>query len=709
MLFPGVGLLALATFVARTWPQLQDISRKVRGLEASRWAVLAAASAILLLGHVLRAARTKVPIDNVRPSTVASQFHSLAVGYFFNIVLPLRLGEIVRSFLIARKLRISFLYTLLAVLLERLIDVILVASAFLGFSLVLKSRTGAALSVAAAAAILLCLALIGLFVLLVRENRVILRAAWRLSSLLNTSLENLVRFKIWSVIFGFQRFFRRSRQLVRYGSLVTASWTCYVAASAMAALAIFPQLSSTETMVASAAPYAVVSPSIGSGAPARYLAKVEAFVVEIGALDGPQVVTFAAVSWIILNLPTLAIALIALFFINLRPRRPAPSAALSNHVYTNKLGRDEDISQHFPAFLDSYFQGRTLSRVLHKLEVSGNISLVRFFKGGSNAVTVLVMTKDELYVKKLVPLEHAAGLKAQHDWLASRHSLDHLVRVLREDKADEYYALDLQYQPQSVPLFDYVHERPLADGTRMLSRVWSFMYASVYQTRAVGAHCEARDAYVRTRLIDRVLAAAETHEELNQALQSDQIMVNGRMLLNLEAVIEKIQGTPAAWHDLATYRESASIHGDLTVDNILVDMATGDPVVIDPDPSPGNLVCGPLIDFARQMQSLQFGYESLNQDESPVSLGTDAGIPQIVFADHRSARYAELADYVTTEIMTKHLSGAEQRSVMFYTGLCFGRMMIHRVVINPDNALKYYAACICALNGFLDQYDLSKG
>lgn len=708
VILAGIALLALSLFVARTWPDLGEISNAVWELDGSSKTVLVLASAVLLLGHVLRAARTKVPIDNVRPSTLASQFHALSIGYLFNIVLPLRTGEIVRSLLIAKRLRISFMYTLLAVVLERLIDVILVATAFLGFTLVLGNGADAALSVAATLVILTSVALLGLFVLLVQENSMILRLAWRLSSLLNTTLENRIRFKIWSVIFGFQRFFRHSGQLMRYGSLVAASWGCYVLAATMAALAIFPALGWTDTVVASAAPYAVVSPSIDSGAPASYLEGIEEFMLEIGTRAGPEVAAFGAATWIVLNLPILAIGLVAVLGVNLGSSRPPVSSATgASSVYANKLGRDEDISQHFPSFLDSYFRGQRLSHVLHDLEVSGNISLVRFFKGGSNAITVLALADEELYVKKLVPIEHAASLRAQHDWLTQRGPLNRFVSVLRQQEADDYYAIDLEYRPHNVPLFDYLHERPLSDGTKMLSGLWSYMYANVYEIGPLQAHPEARDAYVKTRLLDRVRAAAESHPELSRALESEKIWINGRLLDNLDQVLGKIQNTETAWHDLATYRASAGIHGDLTIDNILVDLATGDPLVIDPDPSPDNQVCGPVVDFARQMQSLQFGYECLNQDESPVCLSIGAGgLPEIVFPDHRSARYSQLQDFVATEIMTKHLSGAEQRSVVFYAGLCFGRMMIHRVVINPDNALKYYGACITALNGFLDQYDL---
>ena len=189
-------------------------------------------------------------------------------------------------------------------------------------------------------------------------------------------------------------------------------------------------------------------------------------------------------------------------------------------------------------------------------------------------------------------------------------------------------------------------------------------------------------------------------------MKSDRILVNGQELDNFATILDRITANETAWADLATYRTSAHIHGDLTVDNILVDLPTRDVLVI--DPSDDNQVRGPIIDFARHMQSLLYGYEFLNEDESPVLLGARDGMPEIIYRDDRSARYAELADFVSTEVIPRHLSVAEQRSVLFHVGLFYGRMLTHRVVINSGTVLKYYGVCLQALNRFLDQYDLPR-
>ncbi|SET77869.1 lysylphosphatidylglycerol synthase domain-containing protein [Geodermatophilus poikilotrophus] len=703
-----VALVSLAGFTLFTWPSLTELwSRLSAGLSAWGWALLAVAGLVQLTGHVLRAARTKVPIDNVRRGSLAGQFRHLSIGYLFNLVWPLRVGEVVRAYLVAKTLRISFLYTLLAVVLERLIDVVLVSVSFLVCVAVLGGPISGVVPVAAVVALVVSVVLIASFAALVRENAVLMRLAWRMTAWLNNDLENRARFKLWSVIFGFQRFFRQRRQLLRYGVLTLVSWTCYVVAAGLTAALVFPALTGREAVIATAAPIGVVSPSIGNGAPGTYVDNVRAFVDSSTGLGGPTVVLFAAASWVVANIPVLLVALVAIF-VNWARRTSDPLAGAELSPadrYVNKLGRDQDISGSMTHFLDAYFQRQHLSQVMHRLEVNGNVSLVRFFKGGSNAVTLLATNgSGELFVKKMVPPEYAHRLKNQHDWLAERADHRQLVTVLREQHAEDHYAIDIEYRPSSVPLFEYVHENPFAEGAAKLAEVWDYMYSRVYQVGRLEQHPELRDDYVTERFVLRVRAAAESHPALAEALKSDRIVVNGVELDNFDRVLHRIQSTEAAWADLATFRPSTHIHGDLTVDNILIDLPTRDVLVI--DPSDDNQVRGPVIDFARHLQSLAYGYEFLNEDEDPVLLGARDGVPEITYRDARSARYAELADFVTTQVMPRRLSPAEQRSVLFHVGLFYGRMLTHRVVINPGTVLKYYGVCIQALNRFVEQYDL---
>ena len=122
------------------------------------------------------------------------------------------------------------------------------------------------------------------------------------------------------------------------------------------------------------------------------------------------------------------------------------------------------------------------------------------------------------------------------------------------------------------------------------------------------------------------------------------------------------------------------------------------------DPSDDNQIQGRVLDFGRHMQSLLCGYEFLNLDDEPVKLVRNNDTVAISFQDRRSARYEQLHNHLVSKIMPKYLKEAEHRAVMFHVGLFYGRVLAHRVAINPDNVLKFYGTSVKAFNNFIEQY-----
>ncbi|THG30838.1 lysylphosphatidylglycerol synthase domain-containing protein [Naasia lichenicola] len=697
----GLGAIGIAVFAALARAPLAEIFEMLAELSATTLWLTAGSALVLLVGHLFRAARTKIPLDNVRRGSLGAQFQALSVGYFFDIVLPFRIGEIIRAFLIARKLRMSILYTLAAVLVERLIDAILVSTVFLVLAAFLLEGVRLLSIGIAVLALTVSVVALFLFVRFVGEDRTLLRIVWRGTALLNPRIEAQARFRIWGVLFGFQRLLLHRRRLALYAAFSAASWICYFGATALLVAAFLGVGSGANPVVAAVAPY-VGSLSAWIADPANFVETVVGTLglVPVGATE--SVAAFAGAAFVVLNLPIAAIGLIMLFLVTTKPTLEHGEVTQTTS-FENKLVRVEDISQTMPHFLDSYFQGERLSQVVHRLEVSGRLQLVKFFKGGSNALTVLAQTPEGRYVKKLVPSEYEHRLRNQYDWLVERDGNPQLVRALREERNEDFYAIDLEYRPASGPLFDYVHQAALETAIEKIDDVWAFMHREIYTLEKEASRPEIRDEYVEERLISRVAAAALVHEDLQRALGSPQIVVNGKTLDNFAQVMRRIQDHPDAWPDLAVYRESAAIHGDLTIDNILVDAAVDDILII--DPSDDNQIRGPIIDFARHMQSLRFGYEFLNADESAVPLEQDpTGLPSVSYRNARSSRYADLTEHMQTELMPRYLSAAEQRAVLFHVGLFYARMLTHRVVINPATVLKYYAVAVEALNQFIEQY-----
>ncbi len=104
-----------------------DLSRIGGELARGRYLWLIPASVLIFLGLALRGFRWRALLDN--RITTAHSFHIMNVGYFFNAWLPMRLGEVARSYLVTRLTPpISMFTSLSSVVVERLTDLLAVVA-----------------------------------------------------------------------------------------------------------------------------------------------------------------------------------------------------------------------------------------------------------------------------------------------------------------------------------------------------------------------------------------------------------------------------------------------------------------------------------------------------------------------------------------------------------------------------------------------------
>lgn len=694
-----VSLVLLAINIPIIKSVLNKFSSNQFNLDATAVFYLMAAIIFVLIGQWLRMLRTKIIINQVAIGGVRGQFAALSVGYFFNAITPFRIGEILRSYLISSRLQISFLYTFVAIMIERLIDVIFICVVALLLSFFISANIAFVLLLSATTGLIISIILLSILFLLSKENKKILSLVWLTTNLFNKKIQNSLRFKIWSLIYGLQRFLANRPAVLRYLTLAFLSWLCLLVATGIIADYFFELKGIPELGAIISEPYIAVTSLVGSLGVDVYISNATKVLSSLSGVG--SVKEYLLVVWFVLIVPMAVLGLISVFLFDWK-RKKREVSAYGTEAYTNKLSRQFDLSQEFPTFLDSYFKGNSLSRILHKIEIDGNVSLVKFFKGGSDAVTMLALKNGNLFVKKVVSLEYEERLKAQHDWLAL-HNDKSIVKVLREDKNELFYAIDLEYFPGNISSFEYVHSHSLAQSRQMLDKAWGIAFTKIYKNlKDEKTHTKKVNSYIDERLIKRVEYAASVSPYLKEALRGETIIINGEVHYNFYRILDLIRTNKNAWQDISTYRESSFVHGDFTLDNIMVNSNTGAPYII--DPSDDNQIKGPVLDFGRLMQSLSYGYEFLCSDDAQTQIGYSDDIVSLKFNDQRSARYMQLDEYVKNKLVPEYLTEREARSIDFHAALFYGRMLTHRIHINPENVLKFYATSIIALNKFYKQY-----
>ena len=653
----------------------------------------------IILGSILRTLRTKVLLDRARQGNPYAQFGDLAVSNLFNVILPFRIGEGIRALRISRRLKISFLYTFVCVIVERLFDVILLS--FVLIICALSSDTGLHQYLRPGVFIFLgSTATLTFLLLLLTENQYVLNTVYFLSGFLNKQLADKIRLAVWSLIQGFGQKRKYRTSWKKYTILFFASWLSYVIGTCAVIMA-FAQNALSKIAISALGPFVIPRVILGTNSFNQYLTELSRYfnsTLSATNLDALEVTTFWI--WFVLFVPLVFFGLV--FLLSSMENVFVHQMNSNNADAVMSLDRTATSNSKLQSFIDSYYRKNLLTRELNQIASRGELRIIENLKGSSEAITVLIEKDREIFVRKMINVNNAQSLKRQAEWISHHLKTPLVVNLISENSESSHYSIDLEFNSDWVTLFDFLHSNSLETCKTVLESTWNFMYQDVYSINDLRYLEKERDEYILHRLENRVALAAGQYSLLDQLLRCEYVTIQGKLLDGFDVVLRKIRSNPEAWNNLAYFRSSARIHGDLTVDNLLVHRDLAQPVII--DPSDDNQLSGPVIDIARHLQSLVGGYEFLNQLETPpiITIDPTGKIGEISYVDMRSTRYDEIYMW-SMEILQSRLIQVEINSLPFHVGLLFGRMLPHRVRVNAKTAPIYFAKSLEFLNQYLAQ------
>jgi glycosyltransferase 2 family protein len=112
-----------------------DLSALYTALAGANYALVPPAALCTLTGYVVRTARWRVILAEVAPCRFATLFGILMVGFAANNLMPARLGELARAFLLRRRSGVRKTFLLATIFLERLFDGLVLVAIFSALSL----------------------------------------------------------------------------------------------------------------------------------------------------------------------------------------------------------------------------------------------------------------------------------------------------------------------------------------------------------------------------------------------------------------------------------------------------------------------------------------------------------------------------------------------------------------------------------------------
>lgn len=626
-----------------------------------------AALALLLVGHVMRLARWSILMRQAGHPRLGEGFFALSLGYVVNAVVPLRLGEVARGVYYARRTRTDLAFVLASIVVERGLDLVavwaitmaLLAAGVFGDIPVL-SETLWTLGVAVA---------VFLGAVATSRSAGFRRVAWSLASVFNPRIRTVVLDVLWSLL----EVFREGR--ARWPRILLQSvvmWGLYALSYVLLAQSLGLGLQQVFRATVGSPLMPMIVPLLQQGGSVAWglvvfsFAPALLFLAYVGAKQQFGVSLWSTVSWI-----------------------QEPSLYQDSAPRSKSRFRD---AEHYGDFLDRRFQ--STNDLVSDFEGNAirDIVVQRMLRGGSDALTVMVQLQDQLCIRKYAAGAAADKLEAQCTWLERHSNRLPAVRIRERARTGARFFYDMEYSHSSRDLFDAVHIYDVDHSWRILSDVLDTMSGFHHDTGRDDANeaCTARYAAEKVSANLRTIKAATP-----EFFETGSVTVNGQTFdLSL---LDRFADEGFVNHRI-TRRGTATIHGDLTIENILTDptRSTGWFLI---DPNVGNVFESPLLDFAKILQSLHLGYESLNRDLS--CSFTDRAL---AFPNTRSAQYATLYDR-TTQWLRERFGEEGLREVRLHEIVHYFRLTPYKFRKGPEPGL-VFLGCLCLLvQQYFDEYE----
>jgi Lysylphosphatidylglycerol synthase TM region len=624
--------------------------------------VYAVAVLLLLVAHVVRAARWALLFPAANITRRFDLLLGLALGYAINAIIPWRLGELFRIWFVSTKQSMRISEVASTVLAERLSDLIAV-SLIASYMYVYVSDDALALLLVPLGASLFII----LFCVVVHRSRQGRRFVWRVASVFNDQIRNSCINLAWSI-----------SEMVLGGSLIKprflvttiAMWSLYIlsyAAFAYASGLGLPDV--TLTMLGSPFKPAFEPLTIGQHTAVWG-------IVGFAGLPVVAVLVYGGLK----QLPVI------FRILNARSRY----GWYGGQVALRRTRHHFKGEAEYEYFLSSLFSGNNNVATSFGLDAIGDGKVHKLFAGGSDAITAMVEVNEHLLIRKFAVGQAGLKLKAQRDWLLNYHSDSFpLVKVLTDSQNAQSYHYDMPLVVPSNDFYDFIHTNPIEGSKRVLSEV----FEGITRFHEHHTGIAADEVLIRKYLLEKATNNAVLIRNFAGTFLHDRYRVNGtefdlaqwEYLLDSDWLLSQISS-----------RATTVVHGDLTIENIII-APQQSPAWYIIDPNPDNVFNTCLIDWAKLMQSVHLGYEGLNRNFDCTVENSSILLPLT-----KSQAYTELNNQLVTFILDRQGEDA-LREIYFHELINYLRLTPYKIRQDPQKGICFFGCASILLKRYLER------
>lgn len=634
-------------------------------------AFLLLAVALLLVGHAFRLLRWEQFVRIYERPQRGTMLRGMAGGYAINTILPLHLGDVFRAVFVGRRMKSGVGFALATVIMDRFLDVWFVALGFGAF--VLLGQGGESARAAARYYLLFAVLLAVALVVVVVLRDGIKRICLAVCGIFNDTLKLDGMVFCWSIINTFKDL--RRINLVRLGLNTVLMWAAYLGSyTALAA-----------SMTAAGQPMGLVDVFDALFGQSAGDLRV---VLPGGVLDGaPAAACAGMIAWYL-------VPLVLMWLATRLPEKvrgavnQATAAAPAGESYLNLLPQADP--QDRAVFLSQYFGLQNKTWVDRFLQMNQDITILQDFSAGSNATTMLCMDKTRTFYRKYAFGADGQKLAEQLHWLRAQQDRLPLCEILRTGEDADCCWYDMTYDPQAVGMFRYLHSNPVEKSAAVLHQVLDTLEEKLYRPTAVPPDPEKIRQYIAKKVEGNLQKLREART-LHDLMEYPTVWINGKEYKNLNQLDwlfahDRLQ-------DLFAADPVGTIHGDLTIENIIC--RTDDKGWYLIDPNTGNLHESPFLDYGKLLQSLHGGYEFMMMTPRVTVQGS-----HIDFALTRSAAYDALFADLMADLGRRYPDQLD--SILMHEVIHWLRLMPYKLSKDRKRAAMFYAGLVTVANDAAD-------
>ncbi|BCZ49013.1 hypothetical protein psyc5s11_50800 [Clostridium gelidum] len=630
----------------------------------------------LLIGHVFKVLRWSLFIDVYEKPNINSLLLALSTGHMMNALLPIRLGDFVRMYISGKNMKNRYFLAISTVLIDIYLDVVVVGVIFA----LLLIFPGLSDTFAFYARIFVILAIASTLLLLLffRFSKPVKKIIRYVSSIFNQKIELRILYLTWSLINSLKDILRKLNKS-KFLLYTLGIWGAYIISYYLFATAVTKmgiEMTTVDVFLT------------------VFTSNCWSLFRNYNAMSGIYgfsmlMLVFTTVSL----LPVLAFSIVGMLF----------SANSMTEVETKQkyryllpqLNPNEKL-----AFLEEYFSGENRDRIYLYVKINQDVNVIQDCSAGSNAITILCMANDETFYRKYAFGEDAYKLKEQICWLQNHEKFLPLPKIMRNHFDDSYCSYDMEYDSSAVGFFTYIHSISVEESWNKLSNVLKVLHSNLHTNNLRNASNIDIHKYINEKVEKNIDLIKNFGGKFLKALyEYDYLIINGTRyknlkhynhILNHEFIYKIFMNDPCS-----------DIHGDMTIENIICLLQSGDREFYLIDPNTGNVHETSYLDYSKLLQSLHGGYEFLMATTNVEIEGNSINFLYAVSHAYKRL-YERYNDY-----LYKNFDEESIKSIYFHEIVHYLRLMPYKIRKDPKKAIIFYAGLIMVLDDVCNMFLLN--